>query len=585
MNDLRIEASIRSDESSMDSITLSISNYRSETVSVQLVHPLPDSVTESDIDVTDAESLESWAFESQRLSFEQTVEWGDTVTTDYSFGAVSESQLAKMFEYTEVILRTTDGEQIDRATGVSVEFDGRESDEQRRYSSSETQSEEPSGESKTGDTTERSVTESALSDETQQTSEDADGLDVESDFESEDSAEDTGGSDTSDEPTVVREDERVDTPTPADAGLSRTIAVAGAKGGVGKTTTSLNLGTAFATAGVSTVVVEFDLAMANFVDFIETDVDIESDTTFHDVLTGTVPVEDALYQLDSGLVLLPSATSLEGYSRTNLDRLPDVMETLEDQFDTVLLDTPAGLSQETIRPIEMADDVILVSTPRVSSVRNTKNTLEVAARVDTTVRGLVLTKSGTGSSPGAHRIAEFLDVELLGYVPEDDAIPHSQDSGLPVVEYAPSSSAATAYRDIASTLLDADTSARSSSDDSERGVDSIDSDTAQTAVPSDGEDPSGPLDDPQIPLDAGLTEDQESEVQEGEDNTETDSDSAETTTETAVEDEATESAKQRDENETKRDTEATSDTGETAAAETDQPESKSLGQKIKSIFM
>ncbi|MFB6189028.1 MAG: P-loop NTPase [Halapricum sp.] len=232
-------------------------------------------------------------------------------------------------------------------------------------------------------------------------------------------------------------------------------AVVGAKGGVGKTTTSINLGTALAEMGVETVTVELDLAMANLVDFLDIAADSES-TTFHDVLAGRASVEAATYETESGLAVVPSGTDLDGYANTDLDRLPAVVQTLRWAFDVVLLDTPAGLSEETIRPLQQSDSAIVVSTPRVSSVRNAENTIQLADRTDTPVKGLLLTKSGTGASPGADRIAEFLDLDLLGHVPEDDAVPHSQDHGRPVVVEAPQSGAAIAYRKIARILRGSD---------------------------------------------------------------------------------------------------------------------------------
>ncbi|MBX0321890.1 cell division ATPase MinD [Halomicroarcula sp. F13] len=263
--------------------------------------------------------------------------------------------------------------------------------------------------------------------------------------------------------------------------------VAGAKGGVGKTTTSINLGAALAQSGYSTVTVELDLAMANLVDFLEIDIDVTEATTLHDVLAGDADVEDAIYETDTGLSVVPSGTDLAGYAGTDLDRLPEVVETLRWHHDVVLLDTPAGLSEETMRPIQLADDVLLVSTPRVASIRNVRNTLELADRVDTEVRGLVLTKSGTGASPGADRIAEFLDVELLGHVPEDDAVPHSQDKGMPVISNAPKSGAAIAYRKISRQLVEhppAPDATASTADPAER-------EEARDVDQTDGEAPDG----------------------------------------------------------------------------------------------
>lgn len=232
------------------------------------------------------------------------------------------------------------------------------------------------------------------------------------------------------------------------------LTVAGAKGGVGKTTTSTNLGACFANAGLRTVVVEADVAMANVVDFVDLGVDIDPSDTLHDVLTGQCDVLDAVYDVDGRFSIVPSDTDIDRYSDLDIARLESALAQLWWQFDVVILDTPAGMGEEVIRPLELADEVVLVSTPRVSSVRNTYNTKMLVERAGTDVRGLVLAKSGTGASPGADRIADFLDLELLGHVPEDDAVPHSQDKGEPVVEFAPRSGAAIAYRLIASQLIE-----------------------------------------------------------------------------------------------------------------------------------
>lgn len=232
------------------------------------------------------------------------------------------------------------------------------------------------------------------------------------------------------------------------------LTVAGSKGGVGKTTTSINLGSCFADAGYSSVVVEADLPMANLVDFIDLDIDEREAETLHDVLAGEVRVVDAVYEVDDCLAVVPSGTNPERYTSLSVDRLEPAIEHLWWHYDIIIIDTPAGVSDEVTESIGLADEVILVSTPRVSSVRNTRNTKAIVERIGTNIRGLVLSKSGTGKSPGAERIADFLDLDLLGHVPEDEAVPHSQDHGQPVVEHAPASGPAIAYNRIASKLLD-----------------------------------------------------------------------------------------------------------------------------------
>lgn len=226
------------------------------------------------------------------------------------------------------------------------------------------------------------------------------------------------------------------------------FAVAGCKGGVGKTTTAINVGTVAAEDGTA-LVVETDLATANVSDFLDFGCNPERDPTLHDVLAGHATVEAATYDAPGGLHVLPSGSTIEGFVVADTTRLSDVVGSARDRFDVVVLDTPAGLSKETLLPMALADGVVLVATPRISAVRDVKKTAELVERVDGTTLGLVLSRTGTGNAPPGDRLARFLDVELLGEVPEDDAIPRAQDAGRAVVDHEPDAPSARAYDQIA----------------------------------------------------------------------------------------------------------------------------------------
>jgi len=233
---------------------------------------------------------------------------------------------------------------------------------------------------------------------------------------------------------------------------SAVLAVAGCKGGVGKTTTAINIGAVVA-RDHTVLVIETDLATANVSDFLELKCNPERDTTLHDVLAEEAAIEDATYEAPGGVHVVPSGATIEGFVAARTDRIGTVVEKVRSQYDLVLLDTPAGVSRETLMPMAIADGVILVATPRLSAIRDVKKTAELVERVGGNAVGLVLTHTGTGNAPPGERLATFLDVKLLGEVPDDQTVPHSQDAGRPVVEFAPSSPPARAYEAIVDRLL------------------------------------------------------------------------------------------------------------------------------------
>ncbi|WP_162562387.1 AAA family ATPase [Salinigranum rubrum] len=227
------------------------------------------------------------------------------------------------------------------------------------------------------------------------------------------------------------------------------FAVAGSKGGVGKTTTSINLSAVLAEEGYDVVLVEVDLAMANVGDFLDIDVGLEGeDPTLHEALAGTATVVDATYDSPCAFDVVPSGASLRGYGDADVGGLSEILSTLRFAYDVVVLDTGAGVTVETVLPLALADETILVSSPRVASVRDTMKTRDLTRQVGGSVAGVVFVRSGTGRSPDVDHIADFLSVDLLGHVPEDSAVPNAQDVGLPVVVAESESRAAAGYRDL-----------------------------------------------------------------------------------------------------------------------------------------
>jgi len=226
-------------------------------------------------------------------------------------------------------------------------------------------------------------------------------------------------------------------------------AIASGKGGVGKTTTTVNLGTALAEAGERVAVVDTDLGMANLAGFVSLAPD---STTLHDVLAGAASTDDATYRLTDNIVAVPSGTSLDDYAETSPEGLREVVDDLRSQFDYVFLDVGAGISHETVLPLGLADAVVLVSTPEPAAVHDTKKTIELTERSGGDVAVLVLTLTRPEIDISHDDLADRLETPLLGTIPEDAAARESVYAGTPLVVYDPDGPAAVAYRQLAAEL-------------------------------------------------------------------------------------------------------------------------------------
>jgi len=219
--------------------------------------------------------------------------------------------------------------------------------------------------------------------------------------------------------------------------------IAGGKGGVGRTTTAINIGTVFEEGGYDTVLVDADLGMTNVGKMLS----VDDGDTLHDVLADDATVRDALSDTEHGLNVIAGAGDLDAYAKADPANLRGVIETLKESFDVVLIDTSPKISHEMAVPVGLADGTLLVSTADRVALTDTVRTADFADRVDGDVFGLMLTRV---THPKQIEIDhEELDVPLLGVVPEDAEAFDEE----PFVVTAEDSPATEAYRDLTAILI------------------------------------------------------------------------------------------------------------------------------------
>ena len=150
----------------------------------------------------------------------------------------------------------------------------------------------------------------------------------------------------------------------------RAIVITSGKGGVGKTTTTANLGTALALRGARVALVDADVGLRN----LDIVLGLENRVKHHllDVLEETVSLEDALIpdkHSDGKLSLLAAAQAREK-DEVDTEKMCALIETLRERFDYVLIDCPAGIELGFKNAVAGADEAIVVCTPEVSAVRD-----------------------------------------------------------------------------------------------------------------------------------------------------------------------------------------------------------------------
>ncbi|ELZ58290.1 MULTISPECIES: cell division ATPase MinD [unclassified Haloferax] len=288
--------------------------------------------------------------------------------------------------------------------------------------------------------------------------------------------------------------------------MARVYAVASAKGGVGKTTTTANLGTTLAMAGHDVVVVDGDLGMPNLAGALGVDPD---GATLHDVLTGEAAVETAVYDGPAGLSVLPGSNALEAFATANAKELEPIISTLEASYDIVIIDTGAGLSDDTFVPLKLADEVILVSTTEREALGDTEKTRQLADRIGADVVGVVLTRVDQ-SKPNADVVASLLDTGVIAVVPESPAIREALSTRDPVVVHSPDSIATAGYRALAEALTGTPVPVPGLDDETDEADAGDEADA--TPKPADAADPAP---DPDPDPDSDFVEDSGDGVDDG----------------------------------------------------------------------
>ena len=235
----------------------------------------------------------------------------------------------------------------------------------------------------------------------------------------------------------------------------RVFTVFGGKGGTGKSTVATNLGVALARSGARTCLVDLDLAFGD----VGVLLGLFPERTLSDAvpMAATLDVAGAASLVTvhgSGLHVVLAPTEPSSAEHVPAELVARLLTLLAEQYDVVLVDTPPAFTEHVLAAVDASDEVVLVTTPEVTSIKNLKLTLHTLDLLDQPAyrRKIVLNRADAQTRITADDVAAMIGAPVHTVVPADGAVPASINRGVPVVLDQPRHAVARAINQLAATV-------------------------------------------------------------------------------------------------------------------------------------
>lgn len=226
--------------------------------------------------------------------------------------------------------------------------------------------------------------------------------------------------------------------------MTRVVSVVSGKGGTGKTTTTVNLGTSLAQQGHDVLIIDGNFSGANVSQHFGIGF---QEVSLNDVLQGEAYITQAVAKHSEGVSVLPASILDFKAEAENLKHA--IVEFLGDK-DFVFIDAAAGVGDEVQASIEASDEVLLVSEPELPSLTNCLGAKKVAEQLDREVLGLVLNSvRGEKSEVEREDIKDLIETEIIGEIPDHKHVREGIALREPVVSYRPDSVVSKKIEDVA----------------------------------------------------------------------------------------------------------------------------------------
>jgi len=236
--------------------------------------------------------------------------------------------------------------------------------------------------------------------------------------------------------------------------MSKIIVITSGKGGVGKTTTSINLGAAMNYFGKNVLVIDGNLSTPNVGIHLNSP---EVPINLNHVLLNKADAIEAIYEHESGLKIMPSSLSIKELKKIKPEKIKDFKKDFKKLSDYIIVDSAAGLGKETLSTMELADELIVITNPEMPAITDALKTIKLAEQMKKPVLGVIVTRVRKDEiEMNSETVKDMLETQILGMIPEDINVKKSLNQKDAVVHTHPYSHASRAYKEIAAIIVNAE---------------------------------------------------------------------------------------------------------------------------------
>lgn len=229
--------------------------------------------------------------------------------------------------------------------------------------------------------------------------------------------------------------------------MGHVIGIMSFKGGVGKTTSTINLASALHKFGKSVLVIDGNFLSPNLHLYLGL---LKPEKTLKEVIRDNLAPETAIYEHTSGISLLPCSF----YKDIHFEKFHKLIKNLEKKYDYIIIDSGPSYTEEVIAILISADEVLFIATPDYPSIASTVKATKLARYKGVKLRGIIINrKKKKRFEIKAREIANTIGVDIAAEIPEDIRIQKTLPQFLPVVWKYPRSKSSKAYIQLAKNII------------------------------------------------------------------------------------------------------------------------------------